>query len=104
MSEAQAVSSRSLRGPGLLLISVSVLKANYACEFGWIHVARSHSQSPLTALASAGPDAHVSILVEGMKMESLRGAPGMEISLTSFNVTPIVSPSALVELMAPSYF
>ena len=64
----------------------------------------NRSQSPLTALASAGPDAHVSILVEAMKMESLRGAPGTVISLTSFNDTPVVSPSPVVELTAPSYF
>ena len=65
---------------------------------------RNRSQSPLTALASAGPDAHVSMLVEAMKMESLRGAPGTDISLTSFNVTPVVSPSPLVEPTTPSYF
>ena len=62
------------------------------------------SQSPLTALESAGPEAHVSILVEAMNTESFRGAPETEISLTSFNVTPVISPSPLVELMAPSYF
>jgi hypothetical protein len=69
-----------------------------------MHVVRNHSQSPLTALASAGPDAHVSILVEAMKMESLRGAPGRENSLASFNVTPVVSPSPPVEPTTPSYF
>ena len=65
---------------------------------------RGRLQSPLTALASAGPDPHVSILVEATKMESLRGAPGAEISLTSFNVTPVVSPSPPVEPTTPSYF
>lgn len=103
-SEAQTVSSRSFFRPGLLLISVSVLKANYGDENVWTNGASNHSQSPLTALASAGPDAHVSMLVEAMKMESLRGAPGAVISLTSFNDTPVASPSLPVELTTPSYF
>ena len=46
----------------------------------------------------------MSILVEAMNKESLRGAPGAEISLTSFKVTPVVSPSPPVELTTPSYF
>jgi hypothetical protein len=58
---------------------------------------------PFGTLASAGPDVHVSMLVEAMKSWSLSGAPGLEISLTSFNVIPVVSPSPLVEEMTPSY-
>lgn len=60
------------------------------------------SLSPLDGFASAGPDDQVSILVEAMKRESLRGPPGLVISFTSFNVTPVVSPSPLVEPTTPS--
>ena len=58
----------------------------------------------MIVLASEDSDARVSIFVEAMNKESLGGAPGTEISLTSFNVTPVVSPSPLVELTTPSYF
>jgi hypothetical protein len=43
------------------------------------------------------------MLVEAMKTWSLRGAPGLLISLTSFKVTPVVSPSPLVDATTPSY-
>lgn len=60
-------------------------------------------QSPLGTLEeSAGPEDQVSMLVEAMKSESLIGAPGLEISFTSLSVTPVVSPSPLVEAMTPS--
>jgi hypothetical protein len=62
----------------------------------------ANSQSPLGGFASAGPDDQVSMLVEAMKSESLRGAPGLVISFTSFNVTPVVSPSPPVEPTTPS--
>jgi hypothetical protein len=64
-----------------------------------------YSQSPFGTgiLASAGPDCQVSMLVEGIKNDSLSGAPGFEISLTSLRVTPAVSPSLAVEEMTPSY-
>ena len=60
------------------------------------------SLSPLGSLASAGPECQFSMLAEAMKRESLRGVPGFKISLTSFRVTPAVSPSGLVVEMAPS--
>lgn len=59
-------------------------------------------QSPLGALASAGPELQDSILVEAMNSVSLRGAPRFVISLTSFSVTPVVLPSPLVEKITPS--
>lgn len=60
------------------------------------------SLSPLGTLASAGPDCQDSILTEATKKESLRGVPGLEISLTSLRVRPAVSPSGLVNEMTPS--
>lgn len=60
------------------------------------------SPFPTGAFASAGPDCHPSIFVEAIKIWSLRGAPGFEISLTSLRVTPVVSPSPLVERTTPS--
>lgn len=64
-----------------------------------------YSQSPFGTgiLASAGPDCQVSMLVEGMKNDSLSGAPGFEISLTSLRIIPLVSPSLAVDEMTPSY-
>jgi hypothetical protein len=64
-----------------------------------------YSQSPFGTgtLASAGPDCQVSMLVEETKNDSLSGAPGFEISLTSLRVTPAVSPSLAVDEMTPSY-
>lgn len=62
----------------------------------------SNSQSPLEGLTSAGPVVYDSILVAAMKTESFSGAPGLEISLASLRVTPVVSPSPVVEPITPS--
>ena len=75
---------------------MSVLKAIYVRESAWVGLEGNRSRSPLSALESAGPDTHVSTLAEGMKRESFRGAPGTEISLASFDFTPVVSPLPLV--------
>ena len=68
----------------------------------WREFALEDSLSPLGSLASAGPDCQFSMFAEGTKIESLRGVPGFEISLASFRVTPVVSPSGLVDEMTPS--
>ena len=53
-------------------------------------------------LASAGPEAHVSISAARMKICSISGPPGFTISLTSLRVTPVGSVSMLVAEMTPS--
>jgi hypothetical protein len=62
----------------------------------------NNSQSPVEGLTSAGPGVYDSILVDAMKTESFSGAPGMDISLASLRVTPVVSPSAVVEATSAS--
>jgi hypothetical protein len=61
-----------------------------------------HSLSPFESFASAGPDDQLSMFVEAMKSWSFKGVPALLISFTSFNVTPVVSPSPLVEATTPS--
>jgi hypothetical protein len=57
---------------------------------------------PAGGWASAGPDDHLSMLVEATNCRSLRGAPGAPRSLASLRVTPVVSPSAPVDATTPS--
>ncbi len=58
--------------------------------------------APFGIFASAGPDDQSWMLVAAMKNVSRRGAPGLETSLTSLRVTPVVSPSAFVDKTTPS--